>query len=64
MASGEYILSPKLDNGKMVEAQLQKATKEQLEMIRNMINANADIGKNAPEFEVRDIREIITECLL
>ena len=48
----------------MVEAQLQKATKEQLEMIRNMTNANADIGKNAPGFEVRDIREIITECLI
>ncbi|MCB9309710.1 MAG: hypothetical protein H6567_06620 [Lewinellaceae bacterium] len=33
MSTGEYVLNPKVENGKMLEAKLQKATPEQLKML-------------------------------
>ncbi|MCY1635922.1 TlpA family protein disulfide reductase [Marinifilum sp. D737] len=55
MATGKYVLNPIVKDGKVVEAKLQKASPEQLEMIKNIMSDNKGLNKPAPDFEVEDI---------
>ena len=57
LASGEYLATPVIKDGKIVEAQLQKASKEQVAALMKMFENSSDeeIGRKAPDFEVRDL---------
>jgi len=55
--SGEFLATPIVKDGKIVEAQLQKASKEQVKQLKDMLfNANNEQGKKAPDFEVTDLQ--------
>jgi len=55
--SGEYLATPIVKNGKIVEAQLQKASKEQIKQLEEMLaNSENENGKKAPDFEVTDLQ--------
>jgi len=55
--SGEYLATPIVKDGKIVEAQLKKASKEQVKQLKDMLfNANNEQGKKAPDFEVTDLQ--------
>ncbi|RUA32030.1 MAG: hypothetical protein DSY76_00835 [Bacteroidetes bacterium] len=55
--SGEYLATPIIENGKIVEAQLQKASKEQIAQLKEMLlNSENENGKKAPDFEVTDLQ--------
>jgi len=57
LSSGEYLATPIIKDGKIVEAQLQKASKEQVAELMKMFENSSDkeIGKKAPDFEVTDL---------
>ncbi len=55
MSTGKYILNPKVEDGKMIEAQIVEADDDQLAMLKKM-KANQDkINYEAPDFDVVDI---------
>ncbi|APD06479.1 thioredoxin-like protein YneN [Flavobacteriaceae bacterium UJ101] len=55
MSTGKYILNPKVEDGKMIEAQIVEADDDQLTMLKKM-KANQDkINYEAPDFDVVDI---------
>ena len=55
--TGEYLATPIFKDGKIVEAQLQKASKEQIAQLEEMLlNSQNENGKKAPDFEVTDLQ--------